>query len=404
MYHGRVPIPALAMVDDVVNIATCNSIQSLKNNVETDEFIKMKKMEGQVGDGKCQWLHVGKNECHSSYVIGGTKTTQCQVYKYLGDHTSDGWEPLYKKRCERAHGYSASCMAMCTEITLGYQVYITAKMLHQAIFLNGVLVNMETWPHFTNNRIIMFEKVEQGLLRKILGAHSKTPIECLYLEFGIPPFRFQLMTRRILYFHGIMKRDNDELTRKVVTSQMERNTKGDFYSQVVENMEQLDMQMEEIMLISKTSLKDLLAKKVLAAAFSYLIDLAQSHSKVNEKSYENLCIAQYLNDSRFTPDLVNTLFKFRTRMYNVRNNFRNNYLHKNILCPLCEQTDDTQQHLFICETIRNQLPTPSLSNHDDIFSSDINTLLVVAKELKVLIETRQRLLEEMDEVEDTMNS
>ena len=40
MYRERIPIPALAMVDDVVNIALCNSVDSIKMNVKTDEFIK----------------------------------------------------------------------------------------------------------------------------------------------------------------------------------------------------------------------------------------------------------------------------------------------------------------------------------------------------------------------------
>ena len=364
----------------------------------------MKKLEGQVGDGKCQWLHVGKNACTSSYKINGAEITQCYVYKYLGDHTSDGWELLYKKRFERAQGYSASCQAMCTEITLGYHVYSTAKMLHQSLFLNGVLVNMETWPHFTNDRILMFERVEQGLLRKILGAHSKTPIETLYLDFGIPPFRYQLMTRRIIYFHGIMKRDNNELTKRVVVSQMERNTKGDFHSQVVESMEQLNIQMEDIMSRSKNSLKELLMKKVSIVAFQYLIGLAQSHSKVNEKIYKNLNMAEYLIDSRLTPDLVNLLFKFRTRMFNVRNNFRNNYRQTNILCPLCEESEDSQQHIFSCNVLRNRISAPTTSKYEDIFSSDINTLLVVAKELKVFVETRETIIEEMDDDKDPFGS
>ena len=146
----------------------------MTNNIQTDEFIKMKKLEGQVGDGKCQWLHVGNKECSSSYIINGANTTRCDIYKYLGDHVSDGWDPLYKKRHDRSQGYSVSCQAMCTEISLGFQLYSVAKMLHQAIFLNGTLVNMETWPFFTENRLVMFERVEQGLFRRILKAHSKT--------------------------------------------------------------------------------------------------------------------------------------------------------------------------------------------------------------------------------------
>ena len=62
---------------------------------------------------------------------------------------------------------------MATEMSLGYQIYAVAKMLHQAIFLNGTLTNMETWPNFTNDRISMSERAKQGLFRKILAAHSK---------------------------------------------------------------------------------------------------------------------------------------------------------------------------------------------------------------------------------------
>ena len=59
---------------------------------------------------------------------------------------------------------------------------------------------METWPNCTVPRIEMFERIEKTFLRKILQAHSKTPIESLYLELGVIPFRFHLMTRRI-YVH-----------------------------------------------------------------------------------------------------------------------------------------------------------------------------------------------------------
>ena len=114
---------------------------------------------------------------------------------------------------------------MCTEISLGYQMYSTAKLLHQAIFLNGTMVNMETWPNFNDKRVSMFERTEQNMLRKILNAHSKTPIECLYLELGIIPFRFQLMKKRIAYYQLIMKRDDSEITKAVVMRQKQTKLK-----------------------------------------------------------------------------------------------------------------------------------------------------------------------------------
>ena len=283
---------------------------------------------------------------------------------------------------------------MSTEISLGFQLYSVAKMLHQAIFINGTLVNMETWPFFTENRLVMFERVEQGLFRKVLKAHSKTPIESLYLELGVLPFRFHLMMRRISYFHEIMMRDDDELTKKVVLSQMERRTKGDFYQQVEVDLQALGINEGEVLAVSKSKLKDLLKKKASISAFQYLIEMARSHSKVNEKAYSNLEGMDYMNDPRFTPDLVNMLFKFRTRMFNVRNNFRNNYKQTNTLCPLCEVEEDSQQHLFHCSVIHNQTQRPTTA-YEDIFSIDSDTLLMVAKDLKGIVAAREELESEL---------
>ena len=49
LYHGKVPIPPLAMVDDIAAVADCNSETALSCNTKTDTIIKGKKLEGQVG-------------------------------------------------------------------------------------------------------------------------------------------------------------------------------------------------------------------------------------------------------------------------------------------------------------------------------------------------------------------
>ena len=90
MYRDKIPIPALAMVDDIVMIARCNSADALTANIKTDSFIQRKKLEGQTGEGKCQWIHYGKGNCNSCYSINGKRITRADVYKYMGDHMSDG--------------------------------------------------------------------------------------------------------------------------------------------------------------------------------------------------------------------------------------------------------------------------------------------------------------------------
>ena len=184
---------------------------------------------------------------------------------------SDGWDDLYTKRYARAQGYAIDCQAICTEISLGIQVYSVAKLLHQAVFINGSLVNMETWPHCTDKRMDMFERAEQSLFRKVLAAHSKTPVECLYLKLGIIPFRYHLMARRIAYYHEIMNRSDDEVTKAVVLRQKINKIHGDFYVQVARDLSLLGIDDDEVVSYSKGKLKDVAHESVEKLAFRHLL-------------------------------------------------------------------------------------------------------------------------------------
>ena len=390
MYQNRLPIPPLAMVDDVANVNICNSTEALCSNIKTDTFIQRKKLEGQVGDGKCQWVHSGEGECCSSYSANGNEMTQADSYKYLGDHVSDGWDILYDKRCEKAQGYIATCQAMCSEISLGYHTFYIAKMLYESIFLNGTLLNMETWPNCSTKRIEKFERIEQTYFRKILCAHSKTPIEAIYLEIGVIPFRFYLMKRRIMYLRTLLNRNDEEFTKRFIMIQKDKCLDGDFYAQTKRDMVMLSITDDDL-LFSKEKLKEVLLQRVNSVAFNYLINKARIHSKVDEALYANCNGCEYFSDKRFSPDLANLIFKFRT--YMVKNNFRNNYCNTNIICPLCNKEEDNQEHLFRCEKIRmNDLQ----GEYKDIFSNNVDTLHNVALKLKKIVEKRCCLLNPED--------
>ena len=89
-------------------------------------------------------------------------------------------------------------------------------------------------------------------------------------------------------------------------------------------------------------------------ALVFLKEKANEHSKVRNDIYTDMKGKEYFYNQKITPDLAQILFKFRTRMFNVKNNFRNKYKQSNIRCPLCNDNDDTQEHLFNCKTINKQ--------------------------------------------------
>ena len=188
-----------------------------------------------------------------------------------------------------------------------------------------------------------------------------------------------------------LNRNENEVTKLIVMAQKECCYKGDFYDQVRKNiidLEVIDEQMEE----SKDKLRETLAKKIQESAYTFLINKANNHSKVNSNLYTNCDGAKHYKDPRFTPDLANLLFKFRTRTYLVKNNFRNNYRNTNILCPVCEIEDDTQEHLLKCAKIKEKYGKNITNNIDEIFSADTDTLYNISVTLKDIVEIRNSIL------------
>ena len=174
-------------------------------------------------------------------------------------------------------------------------------------------------------------------------------------------------------------------------------TKGDFAEQALNDMALLNLTKNECLEMSNNKLKDVLKEKACSAAFKHLINKAKIHSKVNAEVYSNVDGMAYINNPQFSPDLVNILFKFRTRMFNVKNNFRNNYRQTNTLCPLCNLCEDTQNHMFECAMILDQLDKPLTTTYKNIFSPDTTILLKVAKELKTIVTVREDLENQLNE-------
>ena len=50
------------------------------------------------------------------------------------------------------------------------------------MLLNGLLYNSEAWHSLTLKDITELEKIDEALLRYLLGCHSKTPLEFLQEE------------------------------------------------------------------------------------------------------------------------------------------------------------------------------------------------------------------------------
>ena len=175
----------------------------------------------------------------------------------------------------------------------------------------------------------------------------------LYLETGCIPFREIIRKRRILYLQYIMNEKPNSILRKFLKKQIETKKKKDWINQVFTDLKELNLNItvESISKIQKTTLKIILNEVIEQKTFRDLEKKKESHSKVRNIKYLRLEMQKYLNpnDSEIKIEEAQEIFKMRSRVSNVKTNFKGNY--QSFECKVCKIEDETQQHVIKCKAI-----------------------------------------------------
>ena len=178
-YKGLVGTPPLQMVDDILGIQNCSS-KSLKLNKAINTFMDLEKLT--LSKKKCHNIHIGKQNMSCKVLtIDGSKMADLKQEVYLGDtiDKSGSIRPNIEKRKSKGYGITSTILAIVNEVPLAHWKIEAGLNLRQAMLVNGTLFNSEAWHGVTKKDIILLEKVDEALLRGLLTAHSKIPIEAL---------------------------------------------------------------------------------------------------------------------------------------------------------------------------------------------------------------------------------
>ena len=121
--------------------------------------------------------------------------------------------------------------------------------------------------------------------------------------------------------------------------------------------------------------KELVKTKVLAAAFKYLSNIQQTHSKVKYIQYQNLEIQPYLSSPLFSRKEISTLFRLCSRTISgIRSDFSELY-KPDLACPVCRQHPDTLPGLMTCPALAHIVQKENDSSQiafSGIFSCDVS--------------------------------
>lgn len=230
------------------------------------------------------------NQCHIGNVHGEEmKATQKE--KYLGDRINNkgNTKDTIQERTSKGYAIVSQILAMIKELPIGQLRTKIGLILRDARLVKGTLYNSEVWHGITRNTIRPLESVDQHLLRQLLGAHGKTPLEFLYLETGCIPLMYIIMSRRLIYLKEILSRPEDELIQRMYRSQKSRPKQGDWCEMVKSDFDMLRVHMSDEVIASMgtKSYKSYIKSMAKKAAFEELMNIQASRSKVKDITYEN---------------------------------------------------------------------------------------------------------------------
>ena len=214
------------------------------------------------------------------------------------------------------------------------------------------------------------------------------------------PIRYVISKRRLMFLWTILNRDKDDLVRKVYEVQKIKKTKGDWYSLIEQEKQKYDLTVTdaEICQMSKFKYKTLVQKKVEKFAFENLKERASKHSKsagiLSCISSLKMKRQDYLCENNFSKDDIKLLFKLRSRMLEVKTNFRG--IHgSDLSCRTCDTClIEDEDHLLSCKSIQieNQ---PQEIKYADVFGS-VEQQRKAVKAFKAVMRKRELLLKRSD--------
>ena len=354
----------LAMIDDLACVSICG-VDTVKTNSYINAKTNLKKL--QFGPDKCHKMHIGKRKIYcpdlqiDSWKMGlktqletkmdeeidvfegDVQMDKSNEEKCLGDIITD--DGLNKRNIDarkgKGFGIINQIKEILQEILFGPNYFEIANLLRHSLFLSSVLLNSEVWYGLSVTDIEQLEQVDQALLKTILEAPSSTPKVSLYLEMGCIPIRFIIKSRRIMFLHYILNQSENSLLFKFFNAQLENPVKGDWSEQVLLDISEIDLQltMQEIKNLSKESFRAKVKKAIERAALIWLIEEKGKKSKVKSLNYDVLKMQNFLEGSELETAEKKFLFQMRSRMLNVKCNFKNN--HSDLSCPLCSLKEDS---------------------------------------------------------------
>ena len=351
---------------------------------------ELQKMLDITYDIACRYhIEFGK-EKSKAMKIGGGKTNQPEFrlgdmileytdkYKYLGeilnnknnmtDHIS-----ATKGKVEAAYQTILTITGNSTFKEIEMQVvWELVECCITAIITYGA----ETW-YTTKTEMDKLNKLMDNIIKRILMVPQSTPREALYMETGLLDPETIAMKNRIMLHHRLATGPPRRSAKLAQTQEKKSWGETTTATMILADISDTDLEGK------KNTAKRKVSNKIKAMFKKAIEEKSKNKSKVNHLKEGNINWKPQVRQKymeTLTRDQVSLIFKAKSRMLDIKNNFRNKYT--NLECRACGKAIETQSHVLeMCEVIHKN-DVKNKITHEELFQSNPQKLKEIAKRIK----------------------
>jgi hypothetical protein len=349
--YGDVILEPMTYVDDILAAGDIEMVIGTIDNCRKLE--RMKKMTFNNQKSQYQILNFSTNktpeEIKEKVKKGEIKRTH--IYKYLGEIITENgsMEESIKGRMSKTN-YITSVIKQYARKTGPLYIKIVNK-LYLAIASPIILYNTETWTNVKKKEIQNLEVIQKDILYKLYKLPQSTPYYGVLSEMHIWTVEIQIKNKKLLLMHSLINSDDERIAKKVLSEQIKKEVSHCWYSEleVIADECEIDISIKNITTKTKAEWKKIVKIKCNKMMEKVMVINKGTKLRFTKKEWIK---HEYINE--IDGHNVIEILKMKMNMIEVKTNYKGKY-GKEVKCPICEEEEDTTEHLFVCETTSEKL-------------------------------------------------
>ena len=335
----------------------------------------------EFGEPKSKILKIGKSKENPEFTLGDMIMAYAEIYKYLGEiliskgNLSDHITAI-KGKTEAA--YQTLLQIAGDKHFHNIEMRLIWEMVETCIIPVLTYAGETRTPSKKENKDI--NNILDNILKRILMVPRTTPREVLYIETGMMDIEHICKKNRV----NMEKRLN--LDQNSIAYKVKENGAQNGWKKNTEEIKNAMRITPEDMEGSKEQAKQNIKRKTQQKFVENIETSGRNKSKVRHlldnrtEEWKPGKPAEYM--TKMTRKQVSLIFKARTRMLDIKDNFRNK--SSNNTCRACSKENETQEHIL------NQCPAIHTDdklkvNKEDLQSNNITTLKNVSEALEKIM-------------------